>query len=129
MCIRRRAGTQPDPDQVRRNKEALMAALAPYGVTNERLDTVSNYYRYARSRGELWPTTPAVAYALVKGGVVTGYAVTSGGSGYSSPPTVSVPNIAGADGAAQLAFSQDFDTNGSVSAITLPGSKTHSPCR
>ena len=47
------AGTQPDPEAVRRNKDALMAALAPYGVTNDRLDAVSNHYRYVRSRGEL----------------------------------------------------------------------------
>src|SRR5580700_7405375 len=37
-------GTEPDPAQVRRNKAALMGALAPYGVTNELLDRVSTYY-------------------------------------------------------------------------------------
>ena len=81
-----------------------MAALAPYGVTNERLDTVSNYYRYVRSRGELWPTQPAAAYALVRRGVVTGYVVTSGGSGYSSPPIVTVPGMTGAAGRGPAIF-------------------------
>jgi len=35
------AGTEPDPEQVRKNKAALMDALGKYGVTNEKLDTVS----------------------------------------------------------------------------------------
>jgi hypothetical protein len=114
------AGTEPDPQQVHDNKEALLAALSRYGVTNDRLDTVSDYYRYVRGRGELWPTKPAVAYALVKDGVITGYVVTSGGSGYSSPPTVTVPGIPGAAARAQLSFSKVFEKNGAVSAIMVP---------
>lgn len=113
------AGTEPDPQQVRDNKEALLNALSRYGVTNDRLDIVSNYYRYVRNRGELWPTRPAVAYALVKEGVVTGYVVTSGGSGYSSAPTVTVPGLPGAAARAQLSFSKAFDKNGAISAITI----------
>ena len=54
---------------------------------------------------------------------MTGYVVTSGGSGYSSPPGVSVPNVAGATGVARLSFSRDFGANGAVAAITLPGGK------
>src|SRR5206468_1655940 len=42
----------PTDAEARANKAALMNALGKYGVTNERLDTVSNYYRYVRSRGE-----------------------------------------------------------------------------
>src|ERR1700733_12914387 len=44
----------PTPGEARANKKVLMAALSPYGVTNERLDQVSNYYRYRRDKGELW---------------------------------------------------------------------------
>lgn len=113
------AGQPPDPQEVRRNKEALLSALAPYGVTNERLDAVSNYYRYVRSRGEHWPTTPAVAYAVRKNGVITGYVVTSGGSGYSSAPTVTIPGVPGAFAQAELSFSKTFETNGAVSAISV----------
>jgi len=113
------AGMEPDPEQVRQNKEALLGALGRYGVTNEKLDSISNYYRYVRSRNELWPTKPAVAYALVQGGQVTGYIVTSGGSGYSSAPTVTVPTIAGARGKAQLTFSTDLEKNGALSSIVL----------
>jgi hypothetical protein len=114
-----RAGTEPDPQQVRRNKAALMQALGQYGVSNDRLDTVSNYYRYVRSRGEMWPTTPARGYAQLKHGKVTGFVITSGGSGYSSPPSVSISGMPGVHAQAKLSFSQDFDANGSVSAITL----------
>ena len=117
------AGQQPDPQEVQDNKRALLSALAPYGVTNERLDTVSNYYRYVRSRGERWPATPAVAYAVRKNGVITGYVVTSGGSGYSSAPLVTVPGVHGASARAELSFSKTFATNGSVSAISVVPAK------
>jgi len=117
------AGTEPDPQQVRENKDALLSALGRYGVTNDRLDTVSNYYRYVRRRGELWPTKPATAYATVKDGVVVGYTVTNSGSGYSSPPTISVPGIPGATALAQLTFNRAFEKNGSVSAITVVSAK------
>ena len=115
------AGQAPDPDQVRRNKAALLDALGSYGVTNERLDAVSNYYRYVRSRGELWPTRPARAYAVLENGTVTRFVVTDGGSGYSSPPTVTVPGISGAAATVQLSFTRSADSNGGVSAIVIGG--------
>ena len=116
-------GRGPTGDEARANKRALLDALARYGVTNERLDEVSNYYRYNRSRGEMWPTNDAVACALVKGGKITGFSIESGGSGYSSAPQVSIPNFQLAP-SATLAWSQKFEANGSVSGIALPDSKT-----
>jgi hypothetical protein len=113
------AGTRPDPEQVRRNKEALMDALEKYGVTNDRLDEVSNYYRYVRRRGELWKTRPAAAYALVKDGKVTSVMITNGGSGYSSPPTVTVHDVPGFEAEVKLAFSKQLNKNGSVASIKL----------
>jgi hypothetical protein len=112
------AGTRPDPDQVRRNKEALMDALGPHGVTNDRLDEVSNYYRYVRSRGEMWRTKPAAAYAEVKDGKIVRFVVTKGGAGYSSPPTVSVPGF-DVPAKVELSFGKKLETNGAVKAITL----------
>ena len=53
---------------------------------------------------------------------MTGYVVTDGGAGYSSPPTVTVPGVAGAVGVAHLSFSTDFDKNGAVATIDA-GSK------
>jgi hypothetical protein len=116
------AGTEPDPEQVRKNKAALMDALGKYNITNDQLDKVSNYYRYQRSKGEMWPTKPAVAYALVKDGKVIGYEVETGGAGYSSPPVVSVPNIKDAKAEVELSFGKDLDHNGAVSSVTLPSS-------
>jgi hypothetical protein len=113
------AGSEPDPRQVRNNKAALMAALERYGVTNKRFDRVSNYYRYVRSRGELWTTKAATGYALVESRKITSFVVTDGGSGYSSPPTVTVPNVDGATVKVELSFSKRFEKNGSVAAITL----------
>src|SRR6187402_2416876 len=76
-------GRGPTGGEARRNKEALMKVLAPHKVTNDRLDEVSNYYRYRPQEGELWPTKPAKAYALVEDGKIKKVVVTEPGSGYS----------------------------------------------
>jgi hypothetical protein len=113
------AGTEPDPRQERANKDALMDALGKYNVTNRRLDTVSNYYRYVRRRGELWPTKAAKGYAVVENGKITSFVITNGGSGYSSPPTVSIPKMGRVSAKVELSFSKTFEKNGAVSAVTL----------
>jgi hypothetical protein len=113
-------GNEPEPGQVRQNKAALMSALGKYGVTNERLDEVSNYYRYVQSRGELWTNKPAEANAVVKDGVVIGFEIVSAGSGYSSPPTVTVPSVKEAAGVVKISFGKDLKTNGSIVSIAVP---------
>lgn len=112
------AGTQPQDDQVRENKAALLTALSPYGVTNDYLDTVSNFYRYNRSAGETWPHKPAVIEAVVVNGIVTGFTVIDAGSGYTSEPVIT---LVGSDvtGAGALAFTDDFATNGSIREVVL----------
>src|SRR5258708_2366054 len=60
----------PTEGEARANKAALMAVLGKYGITNERLDEVSNRYRYVKSHGQMWPTKAAVANALVQNGVI-----------------------------------------------------------
>lgn len=112
------AGQEPDPEQVRQNKANLMMALGKHGVTNERLDEVSNYYRYVQSRGETWPMTPAKGYAKLKDGKVTGIVVTSGGSGYSSTPTVSVEGMPDVATQVKLSYGPEFAKNGSVTSVT-----------
>ena len=114
-------GQQPEEAQVRLNKQALMQGLSPYGVTDDRLNEVSNYYRYNRSKGEMWRTTPATAYATIQNGVVTGFVITNAGSGYSSPPTVSVAGMPGVKATVTLVYDTDFKKNGSISKITLGG--------
>lgn len=113
------AGEQPNREDARRNKDALLQALSRYGVTNERLDEVSNYYRYDARRGELWPIETATGFALFKGGKITGFEITSGGSGYSSAPSVSVSGIKGIPLRVQLAFSQELEENGAVTSVGI----------
>lgn len=113
------AGQEPDPAQIKLNKSALLDVLGPYGVNNDLLDTVSNYYRFNGSVGETWPQTPATVIAIVSSeGIVTGFIITDPGSGYTSPPVI---NLSGSDTAATatLSFTTDFNTNGSLAAITL----------
>jgi len=119
-----RAGTAPEPEQVRKNKAALMAALGKFGITNERLDAVSNYYRYRPQNGEMWPTTPASGYARIENGKIVGFVVTQGGSGYSTPPVVRVQGMPGVNAQAKLAFSSDFEANGAISEVALEDRST-----
>jgi hypothetical protein len=97
------------------------AALRPYGVTDDRLNEVSNYYRYRRESGELWRHATAAAYAVIDHGKVTGITITDPGSGYSSPPAVSIPGMDGVQLAAQLHFDPDFQKNGSIGRIVVAG--------
>ena len=113
----------PTHEEAQANKKVLMDALGKFGITNERLDTVSNFYRYPPGRGNLWKTQPATANALVKNGAVISYEITGGGYGYTTPPTVSVPGVAGAMAKVELAYGKDFETNGTVSAITVAQGK------
>lgn len=112
---------EPSPEIAQRNKEALLKVLAPYGITNERLDEVSNYYRYSASKGEVWTRSAASATVTVTNGVVTSVKITNAGAGYSSNPTVT---IKGPDGqvitaTATVTYTKDLKTNGHISAITI----------
>src|SRR5262249_9548391 len=79
----RPAGGGPPPEEARRNKEAPMRGLGPYGVTNDRLDTVSNFYRYSAPKGQMWRNTPAAAYATIRNGAVVSVTITNAGAGYT----------------------------------------------
>ena len=117
-------GREPEPEQVRLNHAALMSALGSYGVTNEKLNSVSNYYRYNRSKGEeVWRTTPAAAFATVRDGVVTGFTITNPGSGYSSEPRISVPGTPDIQVSVKLAFTTNFQSNGSIRELVLASAK------
>ena len=113
-------GQEPDEAQVRKNKQALMAGLSPYGVTDERLNEVSNYYRFAGFKGQTWRNTPAAGYATVRNGVVTAITLTNPGAGYSSAPKVSLPGMDHLTLQPKLSFSTDLDKNGSLQEIPLP---------
>jgi len=111
------AGTAPTRERERANKDVLMQALGPRGVTNDRLDEVSNYYRYNPGRGDMWPTDDAKAWAIVAQGKIVDFVIEDGGSGYSSPPTIVIPGYEGFAAEVELAYGPEFSTNGSVDAI------------
>jgi hypothetical protein len=67
----------PTSEEAQSNKAALMKVLAPYGITNDRLDEVSNYYRYNASKGVIWTSTQASATAIITNGVLTGVKITN----------------------------------------------------
>jgi hypothetical protein len=112
-------GSGPTDAEARANKQVLMAALGPYGVTDDRLNEVSNYYRYRRSAGEMWRNTPAKAFATVHNGVVMSITITDAGSGYSSAPTVTLAGMTDVHLTATLAFGTDFAKNGLIKDIKI----------
>ncbi len=112
-------GRGPTGDEARANKAALMKVLEPLGVTNDRLDEVSNYYRYNRGAGDLWKHVPAEAYARVKDGKVIGFVVMNAGAGYSSVPEVHVAGFPELKATAVILYGKDLATNGAVVEIAL----------
>jgi len=117
-------GRRPTGEEQRRNKEAMMKVLGPYKVSNERLDEVSDYYRYRPENGELWPTTPAEAFALVEDGKVTKVVVTKAGSGYSSPPKATVKGFEKVRLETKLKFDTNLKKNGCVASVELAPKET-----
>ncbi|MDG1895512.1 MAG: hypothetical protein P8J37_11420 [Fuerstiella sp.] len=103
----------------RANKKVLMDAIGRYGVSNERLDEVSDYYRYNRSAGEVWKHSPPTTTATVRDGRVTGFDITDPGNGYLVPTSVSVVGFSDIDVEAKIEFSDDFRTNGRIVSITV----------
>ncbi len=114
---------KPSPEQARSNKEALMKVLKPLGVTNDRLDEVSNYYRYQPQKGELWKTKSAEGYAIVEDGNVKQIVVTDPGSGYSSPPDAKIKGMESVPLTVTLHFDKDLKKNGSIENVKLAASE------
>jgi len=109
----------PSGAEARRNKQALLKVLAPLGVTNERLDEVSDHYRYHPQAGELWPTTPAQAVATIENGAIQRIELVNAGAGYSSLPKMTVKGFETTPLEATLLFDKDFKKNGSLKSITV----------
>ena len=109
----------PSRARAQANKKVLMDALGKHGITNERLDEVSNYYRYQSEADELWTVTPAKAAAVIKEGTVTGFEIINAGSGYSSAPEISVADHPDVRVKATIEFTKDLRTNGRVTKFTI----------
>jgi hypothetical protein len=120
-------GRGPSGDEARKNKAALLKVLAPHGVTNERLDEVSNYYRYQPQRGELWPTTAAKAHAVVENGKIKRIVITDPGSGYCSPPEMKLEGFPDAQFKSSLALSKDLKKNGGIQKLEVVASEKTRP--
>ncbi len=114
-------GAMPSGERARSNKAVLMGVLAPHGITNERLDEVSNQYRYWGGDGGIWQHVDARATATIRDGEVVSVQLVDGGSGYTSAPTITVPGHPDARIDSTLHFGEDFATNGSVDSIVLRG--------
>lgn len=109
----------PSALRARANKKVLMDALAKHGVTNERLDEVSNYYRYRPGDGEVWQSTPARAEAIIEDGEVTGIQIVEAGAGYTSLPKISVAGYGDVKVTAKIEFSKDIRANGRITSLSI----------
>ncbi|MCA9114911.1 MAG: hypothetical protein KDA79_07465 [Planctomycetaceae bacterium] len=114
-----RGGDGPSPALARRNKEVLLDALGKHGIANDRLDEVSNFYRYRPEGGELWRHASARATAIIENGQVTGFRITSAGYGYLTPPRVTVAGHDEIKVEATLGFSTDMRQNGRVTSLQI----------
>ena len=112
-------GAEPEEGQVRKNKAALLKVLTPYGVDDDHLNSVSNYYRYASFKGEMWRNRPAFATAHVVDGVVKDFKIIDAGAGYSSTPAVSIAGMENVKAEVTLTYGTDFKTNGSIKEIVV----------
>ncbi len=112
-------GGEPSASRVQANKKVLMDALGKYGITNDRLDEVSNFYRYRPQDGELWSHEAAQATAVIEDGKVTGFKITNPGYGYLSTPQISVVGYPDLRVEAKLEFGTDLHGNGRVASLSL----------
>lgn len=109
----------PSPALAQRNKQVLMDALSRHGITNDRLDEVSNFYRYQPQRGDVWRHQPARVTAVFDNGKVTGFKIVDAGYGYTTPPRISLAGYGSVRVEAELGFSQDFRKNGRLVGVKV----------
>lgn len=109
----------PSEGEARRNKDVLMEALAKHGVTNDRLDEVSNFYRYRPGRDQLWKHEAAAAELVLQDGKPVEIKVTRPGFGYMTPPEIVVAGYPDLKVEAELEFSEDLQQNGSIKTLKI----------
>ncbi|MEZ6049383.1 MAG: EF-hand domain-containing protein [Planctomycetaceae bacterium] len=109
----------PSDSRAQANKKVLMDALEPHGVTNDRLDEVSNFYRYRPQSGSLWNHQAAKAEAKIEDGKVVELKVIDGGYGYSSTPEIVIAGFPDLKIEATVEFTQDLQTNGRITELKI----------
>jgi hypothetical protein len=114
-----RGGGKPSPTRARENKSVLLAALGKYRVTNERLDEVSDFYRYRPGTDELWKHKPAVIEAIIVDNQVIELKIVQPGAGYSSEPNITIVGYENVKVKSTLEFTTDLKTNGRIASLTI----------
>jgi hypothetical protein len=112
-------GGHPTSSQVRSNKKVLLDALTKFGVTNERLDEVSDYYRYQPQSGELWQHRPAKAVAVIEHDKVVSVTLLDAGAGYLSSPHVTIAGFPEVRVDTEIEFTGDLKTNGRIRVVKV----------
>lgn len=117
--VRPARGGPPSEATKRANKKILMDALSPHGVTDERLNEVSNFYRYRPEAGEMWTHRAAKINAVIENGQVTDFVVEDPGFGYLCEPKVSVVGYPEVQVQVSIAFDRDLHRNGRIESLEL----------
>ena len=100
-----------------------MKVLAPLKVTNDRMDEVANYYRFRPQKGELWPTKPAEAYAVIDSGKIKEIVVTEPGSGYNTPPKATIDGFKNIRLESKIKYDKDLKKNGGIESVEIAADK------
>jgi len=101
------------------NKVKLLAQLEPYGITNDEINSVTDYYRYYPGDINIWPYAHVVLDATISNGTVTSFKVISGGHGYTSNVTIVVDGYGNIPVNAIISYTDSFETNGAIDTITV----------
>ncbi|MFG0290994.1 MAG: hypothetical protein ACF8CQ_22690 [Rhodopirellula sp. JB044] len=117
--VRPARGGHPTAQRAQANKEVLMNALEPHGVTNDRLDEVSNWYRYRPESGELWQHREAKLTPVIEKEQLVSIRVDDGGAGYLSTPEIRVAGFDNVRLQCELEFSEDLENNGQITSVTI----------
>ena len=115
----------PTDAEARQNKQALLKGLSPYGITDARINAVSNYYRYMkRNHDDLWKHREAIAFAVVKNNQVVRFDIADPGAGYTTPPEVTIETLPDVTITTKLEFGTDFATNGAIKSLVVSKATT-----
>ncbi|NQZ84340.1 MAG: hypothetical protein HRU03_01360 [Nanoarchaeales archaeon] len=113
------AGRSPTKEEEEKNKIALMNVLEPLGISNDKLDEVSNYYRYRTEVNKKWRHVEAELYAVIIDGVVVSVEITNKGAGYTSKPSLSIEGFEDVELVPVISFSTHLESNGELSEVII----------
>jgi len=112
------AGNLNDEEAAAANRAALLAQLEEYGVTGDEFDIATNYYQYFIVGG-VWSYAHAQLKAIIEDNELVGFEIVYGGRGYTSEPSITVEGYGRIEVDITISYTDDFETNGAITAITL----------